>query len=174
MLVTALVTPFRGDEQGSGGHSIDLDVYRGLVSFQLVHGVDQVLVAGTTGEGASLSEDERLALLDAALEVARPDQGMLSIGGGRLDDVVARGMAALQRDVRDLLLADCPYSGASSHALRTQWHGPAAAALPEARLFPYAVPGRTGTEMLPDDLARLSGDHVNVVGVKEGLQLGAG
>ena len=42
-----------------------------------------------------------------------------------------------------------------------------AAALPEARLIPYAVPGRTGTELLPDDLARLAEDHANVVGVKD-------
>ncbi len=165
MLVTALVTPFR--EGGNGSGAVDLGTYRELVSFQLEHGVDQVLVAGTTGEGAALTYDERMALLDAALEVARPGQVMLSIGGGRLEQVVGRGRAALVRGVRDLLLADCPYSGASSHALRTQWHGPAAAALPESRLFPYAVPGRTGTEMLPDDLARLAADHPNVVGVKD-------
>jgi len=51
--------------------------------------------------------------------------------------------------------------------LREHWHGAVAAALPEARLLPYAIPQRTGTELLPDDLARLAEDHPNVVGVKD-------
>ncbi len=163
MLVTALVTPFVDD-----GARVDLALLERLVAFQLERGADLVLLAGTTGEGASLDESERLDLVDAALGVARPEQLMVSIGGGRVEQVVARGQAVLRRGVRNLLLADCPYSGASSQALRTHWHGAAAAALGDARLFPYAVPGRTGTEMLPDDLARLAEEHPGVVvGVKD-------
>ncbi|MGQ0552955.1 MAG: dihydrodipicolinate synthase family protein [Planctomycetota bacterium] len=162
MLVTALVTPFT-----KGGMAPDLACYARLVRFQLDHGTDQVLVAGTTGEATALSEAERHALLDAALEQARPEQIMLAIGPGALPEVIARGRRALQLGVRDLLLVDAPYSGASSAALRESWHGAVAAALPEARLFPYAVPARTGTELLPDDLARLVEEHPNVVGVKD-------
>ncbi len=162
MLVTALVTPFR-----DGGASLDLDGYGRLAAMQLQHGCDQVLVAGTTGEAASLDEHERTALLDAALAVAKPGQVMVAIGGGRLADVIARGRMALARGVRDLLLVDAPYSGASSTALREAWHAPVARALLDARLWPYAVPARTGTELLPDDLARLAEDCPNVVGVKD-------
>jgi 4-hydroxy-tetrahydrodipicolinate synthase len=162
MLVTALWTPFR-----EGGVRLDLELVERLVAFQLQSGSHQVLLGGTTGEGASLAEDERLSLLDTALAVAQPRQLMFSIGGGRLPDVIARGRAALERGVRDLLLADAPYAGASSAALRECWHGPVAAALPEARLLPYAIPSRTGTELLPDDLARLAEQHANVVGVKD-------
>jgi len=162
MLVTALVTPWQ--EQGA---TPDLELFTRLVSFSLEHGSGQVLVAGTTGEGGALDESERVALLDAALECADPSRVMFSIGGGRPADVLARGRAALARGVHDLLLADAPYSGASSSALREHWHAPVARALPDARLWPYAVPGRTGTELLPDDLARLAEDCPNVVGVKD-------
>lgn len=162
MLVTALVTPF-----GEGGKAIDRELVSMLTRFQLEEGAHQVLLAGTTGEGAALSDAEREELLDAALVAAEPEQLMLGLGFGRLDDVIARGRVALDRGVRELLLADCPYSGASSSALREHWHGAVAEALPEARLYPYAIPGRTGTEMLPDDLARLVEDHPNVVGVKD-------
>jgi 4-hydroxy-tetrahydrodipicolinate synthase len=89
----------------------------------------------------------------------------LAIGPGRLPDVVARGRRALERGVHDLVLADAPFAGASSAALRAAWHEPVAAALPEARLVPHAVPGRTGTELLPDDLARLAESCPNVTGV---------
>jgi 4-hydroxy-tetrahydrodipicolinate synthase len=162
MLVTALVTPYEG-----GACALDLELLKRLVRFQLDAGVDQVLLGGTTGENGALSEDDRRELLQAALEVATPDQLMYGLGSGRLDEVIARGREALAAGVRSLLLVDCPYSGASSAALRTSWHGPAAEALPDARLYPYAVPGRTGTELLPDDLARLAQDHPNVVGVKD-------
>jgi len=162
MLVTALVTPF----EGATGDP-DLELCQRLVRFQLDEGVHQVLLFGTTGEAPSLEESERQALLDAALQVARPEQLMVGLGSGRLAEVIARGRQALLRGVRDLLLVDCPYSGAPSSALRTHWHGPIAEALPEARLFPYAVPSRTATELLPDDLARLVEDHANVVGVKD-------
>ena len=162
MLVTALVTPFVG-----GGDALDIERLRELVGFQLECGADLVLLAGTTGEGGLLSPDERTRVLDAALEVARPSRLMWALGTGRVADVIASGRVALERGVRDLLLVDAPYSGASSGALRTGWHGAVASALPDARLYPYAVPGRTGTEMLPDDLARLAHDHANVVGVKD-------
>lgn len=162
MLVTALVTPWF-----NRGETPDLKLFTRLVSFTLEHGSERALIAGTTGEGGSLDESERIALLDAALECAEPDRLMFSIGGGRPADVLLRARAALTRGVRDLLLADAPYGGASSAALREHWHAPVACALPEARLWPYAVPGRTGTELLPDDLARLVEDFPNVVGVKD-------
>jgi 4-hydroxy-tetrahydrodipicolinate synthase len=162
MLVTAVVTPWR-----DRGETPDLELFTRLVSFLLEHGSGQVLVAGTTGEGGALDESERVALLDAALECGDPERVMFSIGGGRPADVQSRGRAALTRGVRNLLLADAPYSGASSAALREHWHEPVARALPDARLWPYAVPGRTGTELLPDDLARLAEDCPNVVGVKD-------
>lgn len=162
MLVTALVTPFR-----DGASAPDLGRVEQLVRFQVDEGVHRVLLFGTTGEGGSLTPDERTRVLDAAVEAAGPEPLMAGLGFGRVDEVVARGREALERGVRDLLLVDCPYSGAASSALRTGWYGPVAQALPEARLFPYAVPGRTGTELLPDDLARLAEDHANVVGVKD-------
>jgi 4-hydroxy-tetrahydrodipicolinate synthase len=161
MLVTALITPFQDDL------ALDLGALERLVAFQLAQGVTQVLLFGTTGEGATLSDGERTRALDAALSVATPEQLMVSIGPGRPDELAARGREALARGVRDLLLVDCPYARPSSDALRRAWHGPVAQALPEARLFPYAVPSRTGTELLPDDLARLAEDHPNVVGVKD-------
>jgi 4-hydroxy-tetrahydrodipicolinate synthase len=162
MLVSALVTPFR-----AGDGAPDLAAASNLARFQLDHGCDAVLLFGSTGEGAALDDAERSALLDAVLAVARPAQVMVGLGAGRLPEVIARGREAHARGVRDLLLADAPYSGASSSALRTEWHAPVARALPDARLFPYAVPSRTGAELLPDDLARLAEDCPNVSGVKD-------
>ncbi len=170
MLITALLTPFQRAGQTldrAPGGALDLPLLQRLIRFQLDAGVDRVLLGGTTGEGGALGEAERREMLAAALDVATPDQLMLGLAAGRLEDVIARGRDALSMGVRHLLLVDCPYSGASSAALRTAWHGPAAEALRDALLYPYAVPGRTGTELLPDDLAALAENHPNVVGVKD-------
>jgi 4-hydroxy-tetrahydrodipicolinate synthase len=167
MLVTALITPFGDGGSLDSTGSVDCDALERLVAFQLARGVDQVLLFGTTGEGSTLTDAERTRALDVALSVAPPERLMVSVGPGRPDELIARGEAALARGVRDLLLVDCPYAGPSSASLRLAWYGPLATALPEARLFPYAVPSRTGTELLPDDLARLVEDHPNVVGVKD-------
>ena len=163
MLVTALVTPFREE-----GARPDDALYARLVRFQLERGADKVLVAGVEGEGPSLDDGERLALLDAALQAARPEQIVYALGPGRPGELVARGRQALQRGVRDLLLVDAPYVGASSADLRERWHRPVARALPESRLHPAAAPLRTGTELLPDDLARLRDECPNVAGVEDG------
>jgi 4-hydroxy-tetrahydrodipicolinate synthase len=162
MLVTALVTPFSGPDA-----SLDLSSLRRLAAFQIEQGVDQVLLGGTTGEIGSLTDAEYFTLLREAREVLPGWRVVAGLGSGRLDQIIARGRFALELGIHDLLLVDCPYSGASSASLRTHWYGPVAEALPEARLMPYAIPSRTGTELLPDDLARLAEDHDNVVGVKD-------
>jgi len=160
MLLSALVTPFRGD-----GGAPDLDLFARLTGFALDHGCDQVLVAGPTGEVGALDGCEWESLLEEAVSAARPHQLMVCLGHGRRDELEARGRLALELGVRDLLVLDAPGSGAASGALRERWHAPLARALPEAQIWPCAAPSLTGTELLPDDLARLREDCANVVGV---------
>lgn len=160
MLVSALVTPFAED-----GSTLALDRWARLVGFALDHGCDAVVVGGPAGEAAALDDGEWESLLEEAVSAARPHQLLAAPGHGRLADVVARGRLALDLGVRDLLVCDAPGSGASSGALRERWHGAVARALPEARLWPLAAPALAGTELLPDDLARLRDDHPNVAGV---------
>ncbi len=162
MLITALVTPFTEDSK-----DLDLPRLQEWVAFQLDCGVDRVLLMGTTGEGASLRESERDVLLEACREVARPSQIMVSLGLGRVDQLVDRGHRALSQGVQDLLVVDYPYVGASSTDLRRHHYGPLAEALPESFLVPYVVPSRTSCFMLPEDLARLHEDYPQVVGVKD-------
>lgn len=160
MLVSALVTPFSGD-----GRTLALDRWARLVGFALDHGCDAVAVGGPAGEAAALDDGEWESLLEEAVGAARPHQLMAAPGHGRLPDVLARARLALELGVRDLLVCDAPGSGASSGALREHWHGALAAALPEARLWPLCAPALAGTELLPDDLARLRDDCPNLAGV---------
>jgi len=160
MLISALVTPWSAD-----GDAPDLDRFARLTGFALDHGCDQVLVAGSAGEGGALGDGEREALLQEAVGAARPHQLMAGLGHGRLAELVARGRQALALGVHDLLVPDPPGVGADSLGLRERWHGAIARALPDARLWPLAAPSLSGCELLPDDLARLRDDCANVVGV---------
>ncbi|NUR74886.1 MAG: 4-hydroxy-tetrahydrodipicolinate synthase [Thermoleophilia bacterium] len=66
-VLTAIVTPFREDE------SIDFDAFQRLARHLVDHGSDGLVVAGTTGESPTLSDDERLDLFRAALEAVGDD-----------------------------------------------------------------------------------------------------
>ena len=61
-VLTAIVTPFRRDG------SVDLDAFRALAGFLLENGSDGIVVAGTTGEAPTLSDDERQLLFEAAVD----------------------------------------------------------------------------------------------------------
>jgi len=61
-VLTAMVTPFRDDG------SVDFDAFQELARYLVEHGSDGVVVAGTTGEGSTLSDDERIDLVRAAVE----------------------------------------------------------------------------------------------------------
>src|SRR5207253_4603486 len=74
-VLTATVTPF-----DSGG-AVDYDRYRELCSFLVENGSDGVVVSGTTGEAPTLSDEERLGLLHAALE-AVGDRATVIAGTG--------------------------------------------------------------------------------------------
>ena len=74
-LLTAIVTPFRADG------SVDLDAFRSLAGFLIDNGSDGIVVAGTTGEAPTLTDDERLELVAAAVETVG-DRGTVVAGTG--------------------------------------------------------------------------------------------
>jgi 4-hydroxy-tetrahydrodipicolinate synthase len=66
-----------------------------------------------------------------------------------------------------LLLVDPYYNGPSSLEIRREYVAPVAAAFPDTAVIPYVIPGRTGAQLLPEDLALLHGTYANVSTVKE-------
>jgi 4-hydroxy-tetrahydrodipicolinate synthase len=66
-----------------------------------------------------------------------------------------------------VLLVDPYYNGPSSLEIRREYVGPIAAAFPNLDIIPYVIPGRTGAQLLPEDLALLFSEYPNVRTVKE-------
>ena len=158
---TAIITPFNGDV-------VDHDGLDALVAFQIKNGISGVLAAGTTGESPVLSWDEHNRVIEA---VARSTSGkcrcIAGTGSNNTRESLAATEHAVKAGVDAVLLVDPYYNGPSSLEIRREYVAPVAKAFPEVQVIPYVIPGRTGAQLLPEDLAILSKSHPNVRSVKE-------
>jgi 4-hydroxy-tetrahydrodipicolinate synthase len=158
-LAVALATPFRADG------AVDLDGYRRLVAHVVAGGVDVLVALGSTGEAATVNDEERDAIVSACLEEAagRP----VVVGTGHNNTVLA---AAMTRRAQELgahgALVVTPYYNKPVPAGLVAHFEAVAAAAPDLPIIAYNVPGRTGLNLTPVALAALW-DNPQVVAVKE-------
>jgi 4-hydroxy-tetrahydrodipicolinate synthase len=158
---TALITPFSGS-------SVDYDGLEKIVDFQIKNGITGILAVGTTGESPTLSWDEHIAVIDKIAEKTRGHCACIAgTGSNNTEETLAATEHAAKAGVNAVLLVDPYYNGPSSVEIRKEYISPVAAAFPRLQVIPYVVPGRTGAQLLPADLALLSAAHPNVRSVKE-------
>jgi len=160
---TALVTPFTRD-----GSQIDRSGLERLVAFQIENGITGILAVGTTGESPTQAWAEHNDVIDLVSGMAKGR--CLSIAGtgsnNTQEALQATGHAARQ-GADAVLLVDPYYNGPSSMEIRREYVAPIAQGFPELEIIPYVIPGRTGAQLLPEDLALLHGEYKNVTTVKE-------
>lgn len=158
---TALVTPFAGDE-------VDMDGLNKLTDFQMEYGISGILAVGTTGESPTLSWDEHNRVIDAV--IARTRGRCLCIAGtgsNNTRETLEGTRHAAAAGAEAVLLVDPYYNGPSSLEIRREYVAPVAAAFPSVQVIPYVIPGRTGAQLLPEDIAMLNETYGNVRTVKE-------
>ena len=88
-------------------------------------------------------------------------------GSNNTAESLAGTKHAVKVGAEAVLLVDPYYNGPSSLEIRREYVAPIAAAFPDLDVIPYIIPGRTGAQMLPEDLALLYQSHPNVSTVKE-------
>jgi 4-hydroxy-tetrahydrodipicolinate synthase len=161
---TALVTPMRDDEE----RSVDYDALRRLVEFQVAGGVSGLLAVGTTGESPTLNWEEHA---DVIVSTARFAGQRCTVIGGTGSNSTAECVASthhvVEQGLEAILLVEPYYNGPSSLEIRREYMEPVARRFPDVEVIPYVIPGRTGTQLLPEDLAILHRDCPNVNAVKE-------
>ncbi|OQY50067.1 MAG: 4-hydroxy-tetrahydrodipicolinate synthase [Desulfobacteraceae bacterium 4572_89] len=159
---TALVTPFTPE----GG--LDTQGLDRLINYQVKSGITGILAVGTTGESPTLKWEEHNQVI-AHVAAAAKDQCLCIAGTGSNNTQEALyGAAHAQKAGADaVLLVDPYYNGPSSLEIRKEYIEPIAEALPDLTIIPYIIPGRTGAQLLPEDLAILAETHKNVTTVKE-------
>lgn len=158
-VLTAMATPF--DRDGD----VDFDAAAKLAVHLLQNGSDGLVVAGSTGEAATLDDDEQIALL-RAVRAEVGDDTFLICGSGTND---TRHSAALTRAAdeagADAMLVVTPYYN-KPNAAGMRAHVEAVAAVTEKPIVLYNIPGRTVVNVSPDELAAL-GEIENVLAVKQ-------
>lgn len=157
-VLTAMVTPFRDDG------ALDLDGAARLARWLVDHGNDGLILAGTTGEGATLSDDEKVELWHAVR--AAVDVPLLA-GTGSNDTRHTIGLSrrAAETGVDALLLVSPYYNRPPQAGLVA--HMRAVAESVDLPVVLYDVPGRTGRAMSVDTIVELATDVPNVVGIKD-------
>lgn len=160
---TALVTPFTEE-----GTQIDRDGLELLVNFQITNGITGILAVGTTGESPTLGWNEHNTVVDTVAALCK-DKCLCIAGTGSNNTHEALNATehAAKQGVDAVLLVDPYYNGPSSLEIRREYVAPIAQRFPDLHIMPYVIPGRTGAQLLPEDLALLYQAHPNVGSVKE-------
>jgi len=156
---TALVTPFKKD------FSLDETTLRRLVRRQIEAGINFLVPCGTTGENPTMSRSEHLRVVEITLDEAKGKVPVLAGAGGYNTTEVIELAKEVQSLGADGLLSVTPYYNKPTQEGLYQ-HYKAIASAVSLPIVVYSVQGRTGTNVEPATLKRLSAID-NIVGVKE-------
>ena len=156
----ALITPMKSDG------SVNYDVLGDLVEFHVQNGTDAIIVCGTTGEAATLSEKEHCETISF---VAEKTNGRIPViagtGSNDTSTAVMLSKSAASTGVDALLCVTPYYNKATQNGLYQ--HFKMVADSVKLPILLYNVPSRTGTTLQPETIVRLCRDVENIVGVKD-------
>lgn len=157
--IVALVTPFT--EQGN----VDYAALEDLINWHVEQGSDGLVIMGTTGESATMSHDEHVMVVSAACELA---DGRINIIAGNGSNATSEAVHLTERmahlPLAGFLNVNPYYNKPSQRGLLEHYRACCAASdLPQLL---YNVPGRTGADVLPEQVAELA-EIQNIVGIKE-------
>jgi 4-hydroxy-tetrahydrodipicolinate synthase len=157
--LVAIVTPMSADG------SVDFTAFERLIELHIKAGTDGLVVAGTTGESATLTKSEHVAVVAAAVKTVR---GRLPVIAGTGSNSTAQTVE-LSKEVDELgvdgYLVVTPYYNKPPQAGLVRHFAAVADAVSKPVML-YNVPGRTGVDMLPETVAELA-THTGIMGIKE-------
>ena len=156
----ALVTPF--NENGK----VDYNGLQKLVEFQINNGTNYLVVQGTTGESVTLTNDEKIAVLDYIIEInAGKLPILLGVGGNSTSDVCDKINFFSGHKIDGFLSVSPYYNKPSQQGIYEHFKSISnSTSLP---IIIYNVPGRTSSNITADTTVQLAKDFKNIVGIKE-------
>ncbi|MFW6117178.1 MAG: 4-hydroxy-tetrahydrodipicolinate synthase [Thermoproteota archaeon] len=159
---TALITPMLRKGE------VDFKGLKTLVDFQVSQGVSGILAMGTTGESATLNWKEHESVIEKISDY-NSQRSLIIAGTGSncTRESLEATEHAYKLGIETILLVDPYYNGPSSMEIRREYIAPIAERFPEVQVIPYVIPGRSGTQLLPRDLAILHSRYPNIRAVKE-------
>jgi 4-hydroxy-tetrahydrodipicolinate synthase len=157
---TALVTPF------TSGGAIDEAALTRLIEYQLNNGVRLLVPCGTTGESATMTEEEDQRVISRAIELARGRAKVIAGTGSNSTAAAIENSKIAQRLGADAVLVVAPfYNKPTQHGLYAHFRAIAEAV--DVPIVIYNVPGRTSCNIAAETTLKLARDCENIVAVKE-------
>ena len=156
----ALVTPFRKEGE------VDFNALQKFVEFQIENGVNYLVVQGTTGESVTLTDEEKVSVLEYIIDVTKNRVPIvLGVGGNNTSNVVQQ-IKKFNSYRIDAYLSVSPYYNKPSQAGIVAHYGQIAQATDKPIIL-YNVPGRTGSNMTAETTLTLANTYANIIAVKE-------
>ena len=159
---TALVTPFKSDL------NLDENCFRRLVERQIEGGIKLLVPCGTTGESVTMTEAERLRVIEISVEVARRKNARVIAGVGSNNTAATVEFTKKAKQLgADAALVVAPYYNKPTQEGLYQHFKAIANSQPDLPMMLYNVPGRTSSNISAQTTLRLAEDCQNVVATKE-------
>ena len=159
-VITAMVTPFNSKRE------IDYNKAEELAKYLITHGSDALCVAGTTGEGPTLTHEEEFELLSTIKRAVANKAKVIMNAGSNCTDTAVMAAKWAQKEGVDAVLSVVPYYNKPSQKGMIE-HFSAVAESVDIPVIIYNIPGRTGVNMLPETVAALAEKYQNIVAVKQ-------
>jgi len=160
-VITAMVTPFEADG------AVDLDATRRLARRLVDDGSHGLVIAGTTGESPTLSDDEMMRMFDAVLDEVGSDATVIAgTGSNNTSHAVRLTRKACDVGVHAVLSVTPYYNKPNEAGLRAHYAEVSDAA-GRTPIVLYNIPSRSAINISPELLAELAAAHANIVAVKQ-------
>ena len=159
-VITAMVTPFNSKRE------IDYNKAEELARYLISHGSDALLVAGTTGEGPTLTHEEEFELLSTIKRAVANKAKVIMNAGSNSTETAVMSAKWAQKEGVDAILSVVPYYNKPSQKGMIE-HFSAVAESVDLPVIIYNIPGRTGVNMLPETVATLTEKYENIVAIKQ-------
>ncbi|MGA9996613.1 MAG: 4-hydroxy-tetrahydrodipicolinate synthase [Pyrinomonadaceae bacterium] len=158
---TALVTPFKSNGE------IDAERLRALVEYQIAGGVKLLVPCGTTGESATMTEEEDRRVIETVIEVARGRARVIAGTGSNSTAAAIEYSRAAHSSGADAVLVVAPfYNKPTQEGLYAHFRA-VAEAVEDLPVVIYNVPGRTSSNISAETTLRLARDCENISATKE-------
>lgn len=159
-VVTAMITPMT--ESGA----IDYDRVESLAAYLVDSGSEAILVAGTTGESPTLTNEEEIELVNSVKRAVQ-NRVKIILGAGSNSTASAISYSKFaQKEEVDAILSVVPYYNKPNQRGMIE-HFSAVAEATDLPIIMYNIPSRTGVNMLPETVAYLAEKYDNIVGLKQ-------
>ena len=160
----ALITPFKTSSNGDS--VVDYERLEKLIEFHIENKTDSIIICGTTGESATLSEEEHEKCIRRCIEIVN---GRIPVIAGTGSNNTSRAVELSKKAENmgaDALLCVTPYyNKTNQNGLKLYYHRIASSV--DIPVIMYNVPSRTGVNINPETAVQITKENKNVIAIKE-------